>query len=148
MIRNYKFGIDLDCTLTDSPPLIYNGVSLEELIKSVKFLPVKKGVEVLASLDLNITIITGRGESFREVTTQWLIQNDIEFRELVMIGDYKDNKFDVKLYLDHKREAYLSRGIHFALDDDEEVIKILNYYGVKACKVGEDFREAFNKLFK
>ena len=148
MIRNYKFGVDMDNTLTDSPPLIFEVDNLEALVESVRFVPVKKGVDVISTLDLDITIITGRGESFRKVTIEWLVNNNIEFRELVMIGDYKDNKFNMGLYLEHKLNAYLSRGIHFALDDDDYVVNMLNCFGVRACKVDGDFRDAFNKLFK
>lgn len=149
MIHNYKFGIDLDGTLTDSLPFDYNKYynRLDELIESAKFIPVKNGVEVISEMELDITIITGRGNSFRKVTNDWLIRNGICFRELVMIEDYENNKFNNEVYLDFKLKAYLSRKINFCLDDDEEVVNMLNNYGIKAVKVDGDFREAFNKLF-
>ncbi len=151
MIRNYKFGVDLDNTLNCSGNQFYPKLTDDELAEIVEkskcFVP-KKGIEVLSDLDLNVTIITGRGECFRDVTIEWLVNNDVPFREVVIIRNYEDNVFDKNLYLKHKKDAYLSRGIHFALDDDEDVVNMLNNCGVKAVKVDEDFREAFNKLFE
>lgn len=148
-IQNYVFGIDVDNTLTDIPPFSIDKMDLEETRKMIRNAPPKKGIEVLSRLDLNIIIVTGRGDYFHEDTIYWLNKNNIPFVKLTTIDRniYKD-RFDLEGYLKYKLDAYLSNKIHFCLEDDDLVIKVLKDYGIKTSKVDSNFETAFYNLFR
>lgn len=148
-IQNYVFGIDVDNTLTDTPPFSIDGMDLEETRKMIRRAPTKKGVEVLSRLDLNIIIITGRGDYFHEDTIYWLNKNNIPFVKLITIDRNKyKHRFNMKEYLDFKLCAYLSNHIHFCLEDDDSVIEVLKNYNIKTSKVEGNFEIAFYNLFR
>lgn len=148
-IQNYIFGIDVDNTLTDTPPFSVDGMDLEETRKMIRNAPPKKGIEVLSTLDLNVIIITGRGDYFHEDTIYWLNKNDIQFAKLVTIDRNKyKHRLNLQEYLKYKLDAYLSNKIHFCLEDDDRVISVLETYGIKVSKVNDNFETAFYNLFR
>lgn len=148
-IQNYVFGIDVDNTLTDTPPFSAYEMDLEETRKMIRNAPTKKGVEILSKLDLNIIIITGRGDYFHEDTIYWLNKHDIPFVKLVTIdGNKYKQRFNMQEYLKFKLDTYLSNHIHFCLEDDDSVIEILKDYGIKTSKVENNFETAFYNLFE
>lgn len=148
-IQNYVFGIDVDNTLTDTPPFSVDKMDLEETRKLIRNAPPKKGIEILSILDLNVIIITGRGDYFHEDTIYWLNKHDIKFAKLITIDRNKYKyRFNIQEYLKFKLDAYLSNKIHFCLEDDDLVIKILNDYGIKTSKVEKNFEIAFYNLFR
>jgi hypothetical protein len=63
-IQNYIFGVDVDNTLTDSPPYSVDNMDLEETREMIRNAPPKKGIEILSILDLSVVVITGRGDYF------------------------------------------------------------------------------------
>jgi hypothetical protein len=148
-IQNYIFGIDVDNTLTDTKPFSIEGMDLEETRKMIRNAPPKKGIEVLSRLELNVIIITGRGDYFHEDTIYWLNKNDVPFSKLITIDRNKyKSRFAIQEYLKYKLDAYLSNKIHFCLEDDDRVIKILADYGIRAGKVEDNFETAFYNLFR
>lgn len=148
-IQNYVFGIDVDNTLTDTPPFSVDKMDLEETRKMIRNAPPKKGIEVLSTLDLNIIVITGRGDYFHGDTVYWLNKNDIQFAKLVTIDrDKYKHRFNLQEYLKYKLDTYLSNKIHFCLEDDDRVIKVLEDYGIKCSKVENNFETAFYNLFR
>ena len=148
-IQNYIFGIDVDYTLTDTPPFSVEGMDLERTRKMIRNAPPKKGIEILSLLDLNIIIITGRGDYFHEDTIYWLNKNDIPFDKLITIDRNKyKRRFNMKEYLKFKLDAYLSNRIHFCLEDDDSVIEMLKDYGIRTSKVENNFETAFYNLFR
>ncbi len=147
-MHNYRYGIDIDGTLTNESPFSVSDSEdkLREII--LKSSP-KKNLNIIKNRDLQIYLITGRQEKYRNVTIKWLQEHEIYFDELIMIpnGSYNGG-FNEKIYLDFKLNSYLKHRIHFALDDDPKVVKLLNIYNIKAVQVNGDLREAFNKLLE
>jgi hypothetical protein len=148
-IQNYIFGVDVDNTLTDSPPYSVDNMDLEETREMIRNAPSKKGIEILSILDLSVVVITGRGDYFHEDTIYWLHKNNVPFIKLVTVdrNKYKD-RFNLDEYLRYKLDAYLSNHAHFCLEDDDRVIEVLKDYGIKTSKVDSDFERAFHNLFK
>lgn len=149
-IQNYIFGVDVDNTLTDSPPFSVDKMDLEETRRIIRNVPPKKGIEILSILDLHIVVITGRGDYFYDDTIYWLNKNNVPFIRLITIdrNRYKNNMFSLQEYLKYKIDAYLSNRVHFCLEDDDNVINALKEYGIKTSKVENDFERAFYGLFK
>lgn len=148
-IQNYIFGIDVDNTLTDTPPFSVDGMDLEETRKMIRNAPPKKGIEVLSTLDLNVIIVTGRGDYFHDDTIYWLKENNVQIAKLVTIDRNKyKHRFNLQEYLNYKLNAYLSNKIHFCLEDDDRVIKVLKDYRIITSKVEDNFETAFYNLFR
>ena len=80
-----------------------------------------------------VVILTGRPDSIREVTEEWLKQYDVEYDELYMRNKsehyIKATVFKKKIY-----QIYLE-DVFCAYDDDEEIIKMWNELGIPAFKV-------------
>lgn len=143
-----KVAIDIDGTLTNEIAYCL-GYNYEDVSKTILNCTLKSGVKEVNNSNLDITLITGRIEMYRKETEQWLRNNGIKYDRLIMIpNNYYKNGFDMKLFLDFKLQNCVNNRINFALDDNEEVIKILRSHSIKAQLVKENFKEAFNKLFK
>lgn len=57
-INKRIFGVDVDGTLTSTPPLHVGVIDLEETRYVIRNAPVKKGVDVLSRLNIKPVIIT------------------------------------------------------------------------------------------
>lgn len=148
-MRNYVLGVDVDNTLTDTPPFSINVIDLEETRHAIRNAPVKKGVDILSRLNIKPVIITGRGDYYHNDTIYWLNKNNIPYTRLVTIdrNKYPGNKFNFQEYLDYKINEYLLNNVNFCLEDDEKVIHELEKYGIKGSLVTDNFEEAFYRLF-
>ena len=80
-----------------------------------------------------IVILTGRPDTIREVTENWLYEYGIEYDELYMRNKsehyIKAPVFKKKIY-----QIYLE-DVFCAYDDDEEIIQMWNGLGIPAFKV-------------
>ncbi len=148
-IQNYKFGIDIDNTLTNAPPFKYSEFGLKKTKELLRTASLKKGTDILSRLDLDIILITGRGEYYYDDTIYWLHKNNIPFSELIMIPKdrYTGRLLTYDEYIAYKRDAYLSKKVHFCLEDDVKVIEELRKYDIVCSKVENDFEQAFWRLF-
>lgn len=81
-----------------------------------------------------IVLLTGRPDTLREVTEEWLSKYGVEYDELYMRTktDYytKANIFKKRIY-----KMYIKDDILCAYDDEEEIIKMWNDLGIPAFKV-------------
>ena len=152
-INNIGIGIDVDGTLTREiigKDILSLGSSEAE--KAMLKCSPKKGIDILfddrLSENYNIYIITGRQEAFRCATVEWLDMYGIPYEELLMFPDgfYATNGYSIPKYVNLKLDIHIKKNIRLALDDKEEVIKVFNDSGIYACKVQDDFREAFEKV--
>lgn len=151
--NNYNIGIDVDGTLTREivgKDILELGHSKAE--KAMLNCSPKKGIDVLfdgrLSENYNIYVVTGRQEAFRYATVEWLNMYGIPYGELVMFPDgfYATNGYSIPKYVDLKLDIHIKKDIRLALDDKDEVIKVFNDSGIYACKVEDDFREAFERV--
>lgn len=86
-----------------------------------------------------IILVTGRNESSRKVTEQWLIWNEIPFDRMLMRGD-KDHRADhiVKEEILQTLQAE-GKTILFTIDDRQQVVDMWRKHGITClqCDVGD-----------
>jgi len=155
-MKNINVSIDVDGTLTKE--VIGQDIlelSTLEVEKEILSCTPKDGVDVLfddmlSRNDCNTFIITGRQEKYRRATSEWLNMYGIPYDELIMFPNnfYEINGYTSKKYIDLKVDAHIRKNIHFSLDDHEQMISELNKNGIIACRVANNFRDAFNEIFK
>ena len=151
-----NIGIDVDGTLTREivgKDILELGPSEAE--KAMLNCSPKKGIDILFDDTLlgdncHIYIITGRQESYRCVTAEWLNMYGIPYDKLIMFPDgfYTTNGYSILKYVNLKLDIHIKKDVRLALDDKEEVIKVFNDSGICACKVEDDFREAFERVLE
>ena len=92
-------------------------------------------LDLFADADFTVILCSGRGEESREVTEQWLSDNDIPYQKLYMrsAGDNrKDSIVKVEL-LQQIREQW---GHPFVwLDDRQQVVDAIRAEGVRVLQV-------------
>ena len=92
-------------------------------------------LDLFADADFTVILCSGRGEESREVTEQWLSDNDIPYQQLYMrsAGDNrKDSIVKVEL-LQQIREQW---GHPFVwLDDRQQVVDAIRAEGVRVLQV-------------
>ncbi len=78
----------------------------------------------------NLTLVSGRGESHRQVTEQWLIWNEIPFSEIIMRQD-KDCRADhiIKEEILKKLQND-NHSILFVVDDRQQVVDMWRRNGI------------------
>jgi hypothetical protein len=153
--NNINIGIDVDGTLTkeDIGRDMFR-LSCPDVEKAMLSYAPNNGIDILFDGKLlrnyNIYIITGRQERYRCATAEWLNMYGVPYDELVMFPDnfYNINEYNVPKYVNLKVDLHLKRDIGIALDDNNEVIDGLNSSGISACRVTDNFREAFEKVLK
>lgn len=146
-----SIGIDIDGTLTeDKVDRDMFTLDPREVEKRMSNLSPKKGIDVLFDSDLNIHIITGRQEKFRSVTVDWLNIYGIPYKDLTMFPDnfYEKHGYDVPRYAGLKLDIHVRKNIRMSLDDNEHVVNMLNEFGISACKVDNNFKEAFERVLE
>ncbi len=154
--NNINVGIDVDGTLTKE--VVGREIlelSYSEVEKVMLDCTPQNGIDILfddtlLGNDCNIYIITGRQEVYRCATAEWLNTYGIPYDELVMFPNnfYRINGYDIPKYVDLKVDLHIQRNIHCSLDDNDSVINALNDRGIRACKVDDDFKDAFEKVLK
>lgn len=148
-----RLGVDIDETITNENP--FKSIQPAQLKthshileKAILNCTLKSGAEVLRNTPHDIILITGRQEQFRNVTELWLDLNNIPFDELIMCeNDYYLQVFDHELYIKYKISAYQSNNIHYAFEDDEKLVELLNTLGITAKHVTTDFKEVYETIF-
>lgn len=155
-VNNINVGIDVDGTLTKE---VIGRELLElnysEVEKAMLSCTPQNGIDILFDDTLlgnncNIYIITGRQETYRCATAEWLNMYGIPYDELVMFPHnfYNIHGYDVPKYVNLKVDFHLQRDISIAVDDNEKVIEGLNNSGIFACRVTDNFKEAFENVLK
>lgn len=84
-----------------------------------------------------IIIMSGRPDTYRAETEQWLADNDIEYHQLHMrAGDDRRNDSDVKqeLFDKHVRDSYR---VDLWLDDRDRVVRRMRKLGINVIQVAE-----------
>ena len=146
-----SIGIDVDGTLTEDK-IDRDMFSLDsrEVDKRMSKLSPKKGIDVLFDSGLNIHIITGRQETFRYATADWLDMYGIPYKDITLFPDdfYRKNGYNVPVYASLKLDIHIRKNIHMSLDDNEHVVNTLNKFGIVTCKVDNDFRDAFERVLE
>lgn len=84
-----------------------------------------------------VIVMSGRPDSCREATENWLRKHDVRFDKLFMraTGDKRpDNVIKWELYQEHVEPYYK---IDFVLDDRNRVVKMWRENGLKCLQVAE-----------
>lgn len=134
--------VDIDGTVADHEglrsPFDYTKVSLDRPIESI--------IELVrtwwkANPDGKVLFVSGRDDTCREDTEEWLFQHDVPWDELHMrptqAKDAKGNKlpdFIIKygLFNDHIRGRF---NVQFVLDDRNQVVDVWRRLGLKCLQV-------------
>jgi hypothetical protein len=81
-----------------------------------------------------VIILTGRPESVKSVTEEWLKKYEIEYDQLIMRNRssyfLKASVYKKKVY-----ETIIKSDVFCAYDDDEEIIQMWNSVGISCFKV-------------
>jgi len=82
-----------------------------------------------------IVLCSGRPDDYRTLTTTWLQNNNIPFDELVMRsrGDFRRDDLVKSILLDY--EILPKYNIKFALDDRDQVVKMLRNKNIRTLQV-------------
>jgi len=96
-----------------------------DLVKHYK----KRGVEVI--------LLTGRPESVREVTNEWLAKYGVEYDQLIM-RSWEDNFLKAPIYKKKMYEKYIQSNVICAYDDDEKIIDMWVELKIPCFKVYVD----------
>lgn len=81
-----------------------------------------------------ILIVTGRPESIREVTENWLQKYNIEY-DMLYMRTQNDHYIKASILKKKIYETYIKDGVFCAYDDEEEIIKMWNSLGIPTFKV-------------
>jgi predicted kinase len=128
--------VDIDGTLAHmadrSPydPTLYHTDTVDEAVKDL--------VNNYYDLGYSVIMCSGRDDTYKDVTVQWLKDNSVKFHEIHMrIGGDKRKDWIVKreLFDAHIRDRF---NIHFVLDDRDQVVDMWrNEIGLKVLQVAE-----------
>jgi hypothetical protein len=89
----------------------------------------KSGVEVI--------LLTGRPESVREVTNEWLAKYGVEYDQLIM-RSWEDNFLKAPIYKKKMYKKYIQSNVICAYDDDERIIDMWIELKIPCFKVYVD----------
>ena len=127
---------DIDGTLSDSTnrKIFDDSHAIEDMIIE----PVRDILFQYASSDMTIFIMSGRKETCREITEQWLEKNSVPYDDLYM-RKADDNRDDTII----KRELYEKYikgryNVLFILDDRPKVCKMWQDLGIFTLVVNQD----------
>lgn len=145
-----SIALDLDGTITkeDVGALPQDWFDDHEYInRFLKKCTLKPGIEVLEEYEIVPIIITGRIESRRQLTIDWLNKHDIKFKALIMCPDnyYLEDgqiKFTWEKYAQLKLMQHRNHDITMAFDDKLCAVETLNQHGILSFLVKDDLREA------
>jgi hypothetical protein len=123
LARNPNGKIDWD--IAHNPELIEKdkpNYPMIDLAKKYK----KDGFEVI--------VLTGRPESVRKVTDDWLKKYEVEYDQLIM-RNWENNFLKAPIYKKKIYETEIQSDVFCAYDDEEEIIQMWNSLGITAFKV-------------
>ena len=151
MKNDISIGIDVDgCLTEDKVDVDLFSLSYEKLEKKMSNFGPKKGIDVLLDSGLDIHIVTGRQERFRCVTEDWLYDYGVPYEDITLFPNnfYMIHGYDIPKYAGLKLDIHVRKNLGMSLDDNEHVVNILNKFGILACKVDDNFRDAFEKVLE
>lgn len=125
--------VDIDGTLAEHvarSPYDYSRVHTDGVHEHIK-----KLVDLYWEDGYEVIVLSGRPDTCREATEQWLEDNDIFYTDLYMrAGDDGRNDADVKqdLFDQHVRNQYR---VHLWLDDRDRVVRRIRKLGIKVAQV-------------
>lgn len=108
--------------------------SPENLIKDKPNLPMVDLAKNYKENNFEVIVLTGRPESTRNVTKEWLQKYNIPYDKLYM-RSWEDNFLKAP---DFKRKIYeteIKDGVFCAYDDDQRIIDVWSDLGITAFKV-------------
>ena len=106
----------------------------ENMIKDKPNLPMIELAKSYKENGFEVIVLTGRPESTRKVTKEWLEKYNIPYDKLYM-RSWEDNFLKAP---DFKRKIYeteIKENVFCAYDDEEEIIQMWNSLGITAFKV-------------
>ena len=116
--------VDIDGVLCDDPPEdLDEGPKYHEFITTVK--PIVKPKFKVKYL------VTGRLEGWRPQTVQWLVDNGIQYEELIMFNS--DVRRELRNHGVFKRDFYKSSGCKIFIESSEHQAKIISEVGPVIC---------------
>lgn len=127
--------VDIDGTLarhTDRSPYDYTRVGEDELID-----PTADIVFALSESGFRMILFSGRDDSCRADTVEWLDRNNVAFDELYMrrTGDKrKDNVVKLEMFNTHARSRFNVVGV---IDDRLRVVRMWHQLGLTVFRVGD-----------
>ena len=83
---------------------------------------------------VEVILLTGRPESVREVTIEWLKKYDIQYDQLIM-RSWEDNFLKAPIYKKKMYETYIQSDVFCAYDDDEHIIDMWIDLNIPCFKV-------------
>ena len=81
-----------------------------------------------------IIVLTGRPDSVRQVTKEWLEKYGVEYDQLIM-RNWENNFLKAPIYKKKMYETIIKSDAFCAYDDEEEIIQMWNSLGITAFKV-------------
>jgi len=81
-----------------------------------------------------IILLTGRPESVREVTEEWLKKYEIQYDQLIM-RSWEDNFLKAPNYKKKMYKTYIKEDVFCAYDDDQRIIDMWIEMGIPCFKV-------------
>jgi acid phosphatase class B len=81
-----------------------------------------------------VIILTGRPDSVRDITKEWLDKYGIEYDQLIM-RNWENNFLKAPIYKKKMYETIIKSDVFCAYDDEEEIIQMWNSLGITAFKV-------------
>jgi predicted kinase len=133
--------VDIDGTLAHmhnrSPydPTLYHTDTVDEAVRSL--------VNIYHGLGVKVIICSGRDDTYKGVTSKWLVDNEIKFDEIhmrPMANEPADGKklkdwiVKQRLFDEHIRKRFK---IRFVLDDRNQVVEMWRRNGLKVLQVEE-----------
>jgi hypothetical protein len=81
-----------------------------------------------------IIVLTGRPESVKNVTDEWLKKYGVDYDKLYM-RNWENNFLKAPIYKKKIYETEIKNDVFCAYDDEEEIIQMWNSLGITAFKV-------------
>lgn len=85
----------------------------------------------------HIIICTGRPESYREITEQWLKNNGVFYKELRMRPDERQYDPDFEIKQDMLNDILRERRVMVAVDDRKQVVDMWRRNGITCMQVAD-----------
>ncbi len=141
--KQAAYIFDVDGTLANVDPYIHlvrgpnkNYEAFHEA--SINALPNFEVVQMLneAFFDqMHVLVVTSRKEKWRGITSLWMAKNDIGHHALYMRHN-DDNRPDYEAKKDMLTEIRKHWNVVHAIDDNPNVIKLWEEYGIPTTKIG------------
>ena len=102
---------------------------------------VKENIRALCNMYFlsmwNVIICTGRPESYKKITEDWLKDNRVFYNELKMRSDERQNERDVEIKQDMLNEILTKFEVFVAVDDRNQVVDMWRRNGITCLQVAE-----------